>query len=89
MSNQLSALRLLFADELFVRVGNLMQPTARAEALAPRIRQFLGDAQAAILTIPSFDPEASERTFQLGFSCEELLIVPDLAGLHWRPSDQA
>jgi DNA-binding transcriptional LysR family regulator len=79
MSSQLSALRLLFADELFIRVGNVMQPTARAEALAPQLRQFLTDAQAAILTSPSFEPEISDRTFQLGFSCEELLIVPDLA----------
>lgn len=79
MSSQLSALRMLFADELFVRVGNTMHPTARAEALAPSIRQFLADAQAAILTNPAFDPEASDRTFHLGFTCEELLIVPDLA----------
>lgn len=34
LSHHLASLRLLLDDELFVRVGNHMQPTAKAEALA-------------------------------------------------------
>lgn len=79
MSNQLSALRMLFKDELFVRVGNVMQPTAKAEQLAVGVRQVLALAQATVLSAETFEPDLSDRTFQLGFSCEELLILPDLA----------
>jgi len=79
MSHQLSALRMLFDDELFVRLGNVMHPTAKAELLASGVRQVLAAAQATILANQTFEPEVSDRTFQLGFSCEELLILPDLA----------
>jgi LysR family transcriptional activator of mexEF-oprN operon len=79
VSHQLSALRLLFEDELFVRIGNVMHPTAKAQVLAASVRQVLVQAQATILTHQTFDPQTSVRTFQLGFSCEELLILPALA----------
>lgn len=79
LSHHLASLRLLLDDELFVRVGNYMQPTAKAEALADGVAQMLAGAQALILARTSFDPASSDRVFQLGFSCEELLILPDLA----------
>jgi len=79
LSHHLSALRFLLDDELFIRVGNDMQPTAKAEALADGVAQILAGAQALILAQDTFDPSTSDRIFQMGFSCEELLILPELS----------
>lgn len=37
MSASLNRLRVLFEDELFVRLGRQMQPTLKAQAIAPGI----------------------------------------------------
>lgn len=79
LSHHLSSLRVLLDDELFIRVGNYMQPTAKAEALADGVAQILAGAQALILAQDTFDPSTSDRIFQMGFSCEELLILPELS----------
>lgn len=80
MSHSLSTLRVLLGDELLVRVGPAMQPTARATALAPRVRDALHQVQAALRQEERFDPRTQDRTFRLGFSSElEVLVVPDLA----------
>lgn len=80
MSHSLATLRMLLQDELFVRVGQTMQPTAKARLLAPRIRFALHQMQAAIRTDEAFAPETLSRTFRLGFSNElELLVLPDLS----------
>jgi DNA-binding transcriptional LysR family regulator len=58
MSAALARLRLLFEDELFVRMGREMQPTRRAIDLAPGILAALQQIQqtlvlpSAVLTIP-------------------------------------
>ncbi len=79
MSHSLSALRLLLQDELFVRTGPTMQPTARADALAPRVRDALQQVQAVLRDEERFDPSTQDRTFRLGFSSElEVLVMPDL-----------
>lgn len=41
MSHNISTLRMLFEDDLFIRVGQIMQPTARARTLAGPIRNAL------------------------------------------------
>ncbi|MBC7799981.1 MAG: LysR family transcriptional regulator [Gemmatimonadaceae bacterium] len=80
MSHSLATLRLLLQDELFVRVGQAMQPTARAQALAPRIRDALRQVQETLGHEDGFDPATQGRVFRLGFSSElELLVMPDLA----------
>lgn len=80
MSHSLSVLRTMLDDELFVRVGTLMQPTARAQALAEPVRQALRGMQDIIHTNASFDPATDERLFRLGFSSEvELLLMPALS----------
>lgn len=80
LSHSLSTLRMLLQDELFVRVGQTMQPTARARALAPRIRVALQQMQEALRADEGFDPATQDRTFRIGFSSElELLLMPDLA----------
>ncbi|WP_398480419.1 LysR family transcriptional regulator [Tardiphaga sp.] len=80
MSHNLSTLRLLMDDELFVRVGNLMQPTAKAEVLAEQVGAVLGQMQKIVLSTERFDPAVSDKIFRIGFSCEELLLMPDLSG---------
>lgn len=99
MSHNLSLLRTLFQDELFVRVGTAMQPTARAQALANPIAQALSAMQAIIHDTSEFDPARDQRIFRMGFSSEvELLLMPELASrlrqqapgvrLHGRPVQQ-
>lgn len=79
MSHNISTLRTLFQDELFIRVGQVMKPTARALNLAGPVRQALRQAQAAVLMADAFDPATEQRTFRLGLSSEvELLLLPDL-----------
>lgn len=79
MSHSLSTLRVLLQDELFIRVGQVMQPTARASSLAVPVRQALRQAQLALSGGVAFDPASEERTFRIAMSPEiELLLIPDL-----------
>lgn len=79
MSHSLALLRALLGDELLVRAGAAMLPTARAQALAPRVRDVLRQLQEALRPDDAFDPRTEERTFRLGFSSElELLVLPRL-----------
>ncbi|WP_163270040.1 LysR family transcriptional regulator [Chelativorans alearense] len=82
MSHSLATLRVLLQDELFVRVGQAMQPTARARMLAPRVRLALQQMQDVLHWEESFDPAVHQRTFRLGFSSElELLVLPELTAI--------
>ncbi|AFK63923.1 LysR family transcriptional regulator [Advenella kashmirensis WT001] len=79
MSHNLSTLRMLLDDELFIRVGQVMKPTPRALALALPIARLLEQAQHAITTREAFHPEQEARTFSIGFSSElEVLLMPSL-----------
>jgi DNA-binding transcriptional LysR family regulator len=79
MSHSLSTLRVLLQDELFVRVGQSLRPTARAAALAGQIRAALEQMQSALHSSAHFDPATEERTIRLGYSGEmELLLIPEL-----------
>ncbi|WP_448952773.1 LysR family transcriptional regulator [Labrys neptuniae] len=79
MSHSLSTLRVLMQDELFVRVGAAMQPTARAMVLAGPVREALAQMQAVLRAPTGFDPATEQRTIRFGFSSEvELLLVPEL-----------
>ncbi len=79
MSHSLATLRMLLQDELLVRAGARMLPTAKAEALAPRIREALRQVQETLRQKDGFDPLTQERVFRLGFSSEmELLVMPAL-----------
>ena len=79
MSHNLSTLRMLLADELFVRVGQKMQPTAKARALAGPVRTALSQAQNALQATDCFDPAKAERLFRLGVTGEmEMILLPEL-----------
>ena len=79
MSHALSTLRALLQDELFIRVGQAMQPTARARSLAVPVRHALRQAQIALTGELEFDPKTEERTFRIAMLPElELVMVPGL-----------
>jgi LysR family transcriptional activator of mexEF-oprN operon len=79
MSHSLATLRMLLDDELFVRVGHVMQPTPRAEALGEQVAHILTQAQRLIEASESFSADTAERTFRIGFSSEELVLLPLLS----------
>lgn len=77
MSNALRRLRDIFKDELFLRTGRAMVPTATAIELAQTIGPALGQIRTGLKSGLSFDPASSRRTFILGF--------PDLASVGLLP----
>ncbi|RCW79268.1 LysR family transcriptional regulator [Paracoccus lutimaris] len=67
VSHALAKLRLLLADELFVRGPQGMHPTPRAMELARPLRAALVEIATA-LSAPRFDPSTSEMTFVVATS---------------------
>ena len=64
VSNAVSRLKVMFNDELFVRYGRGIQPTARAYQLFGSVRQALQLVQNE-LPGSGFEPLSSERVFHL------------------------
>ena len=62
-SHALSRLRSALGDELFVRHGNAMQPTAKAEQIASGIREALQTLTGSLGDFGAFDPSTSHQTF--------------------------
>jgi DNA-binding transcriptional LysR family regulator len=80
VSNALGRLRHALNDELFVRRGNDMVPTPRAEALAERVREALAELEQALYGDTRFDPSHADRIFTLmGADFFATLLMPDLA----------
>jgi DNA-binding transcriptional LysR family regulator len=65
LSSALARLRAQLGDELFVRGGGAMQPTAFALSLAPGVVQALGQLRATLERTRRFVPEAARATFTL------------------------
>ncbi|PSN16064.1 LysR family transcriptional regulator [filamentous cyanobacterium CCT1] len=79
MSAALGRLRSLFADNLFVRVGREMKPTAKADAIAPQVATALAAVRAALVEPQVFDPARSKTVFRLATSDYfASLILPKL-----------
>ena len=79
MSHNLNTLRMLLADDLFVRVGQKMQPTAKARTLAGPVRAALSQAQNALHATDCFDPQTAQRVFRLGVTGEmDMILLPIL-----------
>ena len=80
MSHALSRLRGVFNDELFVRSGAGMEPTARARAIAPLIASAIEQVEAALRLGAGFDPATSAATFTAGMAeYAEIALVGALA----------
>jgi DNA-binding transcriptional LysR family regulator len=82
MSAALSRLRILFEDELFLRLGRQMQPTLKAQAIAPGILAALQQIRQAVNASQTFEPTSSDRTFAIGSSdYTSFVLMPPL--LEW------
>ncbi|MFQ3619203.1 MAG: LysR family transcriptional regulator [Cyanobacteriota bacterium] len=79
MSAALSRLRILFDDELFVRLGRQMQPTLKAQEIAPAILTALQQIRQAVTASQTFEPLVSHRTFTMGSSdYTSFVVMPPL-----------
>lgn len=82
VSAALNRLRDLLDDKLFVRQGNDMVPTPRAEVLAPGIQDALQSLERMLTGKRTFDPTKIERSFTImGSDFFIELIVPQLSEL--------
>lgn len=78
-SNALARLRSLLRDELFLRSGSRMVPTARALQLADPIETALAGLRAAIAPEDSFDPASARRRFRISAGdYAGMLLLPAL-----------
>jgi DNA-binding transcriptional LysR family regulator len=79
VSAALNRLRELLDDKLFVRQGNEMVPTPRAEQLAPGIQDALESLEHLLARQKTFDPTTLARNFTLmGADFFAFLMVPNL-----------
>lgn len=80
VSSALSRLRALFNDPLFVRVGNRMEPSARALEAFEYLTPALDAMSTALSLTRDFDPLTSTITFRIGLSddVESGLLPPFL-----------
>ena len=77
VSSALAKLRTFFADPLFVRSGNTMQPTPRAIEIMGPVREVLSRIGMEIVAAPSFDPASSQQPIVLALSdVGEVVFLP-------------
>jgi DNA-binding transcriptional LysR family regulator len=74
VSHSLARLREVLEDELFVRTSSGMLPTARALAMAPRIREALLLLEAAV-ELPSFEPSTATKRFTIAANDFTTMVV--------------
>ena len=65
MSQALGRLRDTFDDPLLTRIGNSMEPTPRAQALAVPLKTALSDLEAVLSVGPEFEPAQASRQFAI------------------------
>lgn len=79
VSFALTKLRSQFRDDLLVRSGNAMRPTALGETLRVPIRRILREVEEEVLCERSFDPATARRCFVISTSdIGELVFLPRL-----------
>jgi DNA-binding transcriptional LysR family regulator len=79
VSAALNRLRGLFNDELFVRNGHEMVPTARALSLSEPIADALRRVELAVAANTQFDPATARRDFTVrGVDYFGFLLIPPL-----------
>lgn len=79
ISHALRRLRTALNDPLFLPTAKGMAPTARAEALAPAIREIVERIAGVIASAEQFDPKTATRRFRLGAPDGAVsLLVPAL-----------
>jgi len=65
VSKTLAYLRGQFSDQLLVRNGHAMQPTAKAQEIAPQLKKLLETVDTLQADTQAFDAATSERMFGL------------------------
>lgn len=79
MSHTLQRLRALFNDRLFNRVGSRMEPTVRANELAPQIDALLSSIENKLFRSPNFSADQYQGVWKIGLTdYAELLFAPTL-----------
>lgn len=79
MSAALGRLRIVFEDELFIRLGREMQPTSKAIEIASGILAALNQIRQILEASQVFDPGVSSRRFAIGSSdYTSFVIMPSL-----------
>ncbi len=79
ISHALAKLREIFADELFVRAGQKLVPTAKAMELAPTVHVILAGMESLLRPSKPFDPSETSRDFAVASSeAGELILVEPL-----------
>ena len=79
ISHALAKLREIFADELFVRAGQRLVPTAKALELAPTVHVILAGMESLLRPSKPFDPSNSMRDFAVAASeAGELILLQPL-----------
>lgn len=79
ISHALAKLREIFNDELFVRAGQRLVPTAKALELAPTVHVILAGMESLLRPNKPFDPTLSVREFAAASSeAGELILVEPL-----------
>ena len=78
ISHALAKLREIFADELFVRAGQRLVPTAKARELAPTVHVILAGMESLLRPAKPFDPRDADRDFAImaGEVGELVLVQP-------------
>lgn len=80
VSSALGRLRHALGDELFVRDGNRMLPTARAVELQSTVREALARVEDALSAASTFDPATARQSFMMvGSDYFSTLLMPELA----------
>ncbi|MBR0824033.1 LysR family transcriptional regulator [Bradyrhizobium manausense] len=81
-SYSLRKLRDIFDDELFVRTGGRMQPTAKAHALRAPLGRVIDILRNELLNQPAFDPASSRRVFVINTTdIGEMVFLPSILRL--------
>lgn len=79
ISSALGRLRHITGDALFVREGNRMVPTVRAQALSGPLRTALRQMEEALSSVSAFDPATASETFRIsGSDYFTALLMPGL-----------
>lgn len=68
ISHALANMRAIFDDPLFVRAGQRLVPTTRAEELAPTVHIIVSGIENLLRPSAPFDPKTQERSFVVGCS---------------------
>ncbi|WP_424969692.1 LysR family transcriptional regulator [Dinoroseobacter sp. S76] len=79
VSGTLARLRDVFEDELLVRQGRDLVPTARAEELVQALRPHYDGLAAALGELRAFDPAQDARVFRFG--CTDALALSALPAM--------